>query len=306
MSGPALGVGFCLALSWGCGADTVVTLGQAVPTPFFGDAGVVIAGVNADSAEEDPTLTEDMLEIYFTSNRPIPTDPNTGAGDVWRATRLSRTEPFGEPEPVHAANSAATETSPAISPDGLTLWVGSARLPSQGLIDVWQLTRPNRRAEWGIAINVIELNSPDEDLPRPLAQRGTIMPLSSQRGGTGDYQTYLAFRDAAEASFYKVEEIPELALAGTSTMDGFLTEDGLFLFFKRAEIGGPGDLYMSWRRSRLESFSTPIALDSVNTEADERDPWVNSDSTRFFFASNRRTRTSFDIYATRLGLPRFE
>jgi hypothetical protein len=86
---------------------------------------------------------------------------------------------------------------------------------------------------------------------------------------------------------------------------GFLSEDGRLLFFHRGADGG--DLYLTWRHSTAEPFDDdPLALDSVNSLSVERDPWVSSDQTRFFFSSDRQPETSLDIFATTLDLPVFE
>src|SRR6188768_3575031 len=42
---------------------------------------------------DNPTLTADLLEIYFTSDR-------AGQGDVWFARRASTGQQFGAPEPI--------------------------------------------------------------------------------------------------------------------------------------------------------------------------------------------------------------
>jgi WD40-like Beta Propeller Repeat len=81
---------------------------------------------------ENPTLTADSLQIFFTTNR------NNGTNaDVWFARRSAADEPFGVPEAIAAVNSDDRETSAAISADGLTLWFGSERPGGVGNVDIW-------------------------------------------------------------------------------------------------------------------------------------------------------------------------
>ena len=47
------------------------------------------------------------------------------------------------------------------------------------------------------------------------------------------------------------------------------------------------DLFVAWRQSTADRFSLPTPLTDLNTAADERDPWLSPDGTRFYFASDR-------------------
>jgi hypothetical protein len=280
-----------------CSSSEVVTLGRAVPDPQFGDAGRPLANINSALSDQTPTLTEDLLEIFFTSYRP----PGPGQGDIWHARRSSREEAFGEASLVSELSTPSREVSPAISRDGLTLWLASDRPGSSGGLDIWKSERASPDAAWGVVQLVPELNSTSDDLPRPLAQDERVMPLASKRDG-GVLQTFLATRPSRDAPF----EVEPLGLqSGAGMAGGFLSEDGRLLFFHRGADGG--ELYLAWRRSTAEPFGDPpLALDAVNSPSLERDPWVSGDQTRFFFCSDRQAEASFDVFATTLDLPVFE
>jgi hypothetical protein len=290
-----------LAAGWGCGPDDVITLGQA-PVPAFADAGRRVAAINSADDDDSATLTADLLAIYFSSRRP----GGRGGADIWRAIRASRAEAFDPPTLVDAVNSEQDEINPVISPDGLTLWLGSDRASGAGEVDIWRTTRSSRTLEdWTSLENEAALNSPADDLPRPLAQAGLAMPIASRRDGP-TYQTYLATRPAAGAPFAAVRPLTYLWQDGIQMADAFLTEDGLLLFFNRQEQAGQGDLFMTWRSSLEQEFRDLVPLVTVNTAADERDPWLSADGLRLFFSSDRRPSTRLDIYATSVELPRFE
>ena len=280
----------------------MITLGQGAPVPAFRDSGRRIANVNDPETEEsNPTLTDDLLEMYFTSDR----DGGLGGDDVWYATRRTRAEPFGLPQPLGAANSEEDETSPAISLDGRTLWVASERDLGLGGFDIWRLTRASREQAWGSIENVVALNSDSDDIPRPLGQGELVMPLASRRTDD-EYQTFLASRSGTNAEFDTLQPLAYLWEPGISMVDGFLTNDGLLLFYNREPEAGEGDLYMAWRTSLDEPFGRAVPLPLVNTDQDERDPWLSSDGKRFFFSSDRRDGRELDIYATIMELPPFE
>jgi hypothetical protein len=114
---------------------------------------------------------------------------------------------------------------------------------------------------------------------------------------SGSYQTYLAARPSEGAPFATPLPIPELDYPDRSTVDGFLTDDGLTLFFSTtpaadadaAVDGGAGkaDLYVAWRRATDEHFSFTQPLGDLNTPADERDPWLTPDGKTLYFTSDR-------------------
>jgi len=278
-----------LPLAAGCAGQTV-RLGDSSPRPYHFDTPVLVNELASASHTDNPTLTADLLEIFFT------TDRDSGNGDVWVAARGSPTAPFGPAQPVEAVNTDAFETSAAISADGLTLWFGSDRAGGAGSVDIWVAQRSARGAPWSSPVNVVAVNSPQDDIPRPPGQHGLVMPMASTRPAAGNpsgtYQTYLTARAGPGAPFGAPAAIPELDYTNRSTVDGFLTDDGLTVFFSSSPAGADGgaasaDLYVAWRRSTAESFSVTQPLDDLNTAADERDPWLSADGRTLYFTSDR-------------------
>jgi hypothetical protein len=251
-----------------------------------------VAEIDTESIEDNPTLTRDGLQIFFTSDR----DGNT---DVWFATRSSPTGLFGDPQRVDEASTDGVESSPAISLDGLTLFVGIDEMDGGlGALDIWSLGRTSRNAAWSAPVNVTELNSAEDDIPRPPAMNDTVMPLASRRSLEG-YRTYLASRSSPDEPFDAPLLVRELAVAGQSTVDAFLTEDGLTLFYCSAAAENEGDLYYAIRPSLDEPFGPPIAITDLNTGADERDPWLSPDGTTLYFASDREG--TLDIFRSQVS-----
>jgi hypothetical protein len=280
--------------AFACSSGRVVQLGAGSPPPYHFGAPQLITELASTQQTGNPTLTADLLEIYFTVD--VPGD----SGDVWFSTRGAADLPFAAPQPVAGVNTMSFETSSAISADGLTLWFGSDRPGGVGAVDVWVSTRPRRTDPWSTPLNVVALNSAVDDIPRPPGQHNLVMPLASQRNAGGVYQTYLAARSAVGAPFGAPALISELAFADRSTVDASLTDDGLTLFFSstpvaRAPDGAAptdaavptGDLYVAFRRSTNEPFSETQPLGDLNTPADERDPWLSPDGKLLFFTSDR-------------------
>ena len=278
-----------------------------MPQPYHFDTPVIVAELASPSRTDNPTLTGDLLEIYFT------TDRVSGNGDVWFATRPTATAPFGPPAPVTVVNGDSFETSSAISGDGLTLWFGSDRVGGVGANDIWVTERATRASTWSTPLNLMALNSPADDIPRPPGQHGLVMPMASTKatgtspGAGGNYQTYLAARPTTGGSFGVPAAIAELDYPDRSTVDAFLTDDGLTMFFSSAPVAEPADaavspadagqtadagvansdLFVAWRLSTSASFSPSQPLDDLNTAADERDPWLSPDGKTLYFTSDR-------------------
>jgi len=100
------------------------------------------------------------------------------------------------------------------------------------------------------------------------------------------YLSYLATRPSVTSAFGEPVLISELVTDGSNTADAFLTADGLTLFFAQA-ISGSGDLYVAQRADTSSGFESQLALSTINTSADDRDPWLSPDGTRLYFSSDR-------------------
>jgi hypothetical protein len=205
-----------------------------------------------------------------------------------------------EPTPVEELNTEEFESSSALSLDGLSLWFGSEREGGQGGVDIYETSRPSLTEPWSEPALVSELNSADDDIPRPPGQGGLVMPLASRRGG-GDYQTYLAERNTLQEPFLGPALLEKIAQEDAVIVDGFLSDDGLLLLYTIDPEGDEqhGDLYFSVRESVDDEFSTSQPLEGVNTAAEERDPWLSPDGETLYFVSDRDGEDDLDIYAAR-------
>jgi len=280
--------------SAGACTGRTLALGDSAPRPYHFEVPQVISELRSDLGRTDnPTLTADLLEIFFT------TDRLSGNGDVWSARRTDVVHPFSPPAAVAEVNTSTFETSSAISADGLTLWFGSDRPGGVGSTDIWVSSRPNRSSAWSTPVNVVALNTAAEDIPRPPGQHGLVMPMSSKTTTSAVYQTFFATRASAGAPFGPPVLLSELAHPDTSTVDGFLTDDGLTMFYSSSPLTTPpdaattdaglptADLYVAFLRSVNEPFVLTQPLDDLNTPGDEPDPFLTPDGKTLYFTSDR-------------------
>jgi Tol biopolymer transport system component len=115
--------------------------------------------INGDALDFHPSVTRDLLELYFVSNR-------NGQNSLYVARRAAATEAFGDPQPVSLSfdTSESLEASPWLSDDGLTLYFSSDRPGGQGLNDIWQATRPSRDEPFANPEPLEYFNSAEEEL----------------------------------------------------------------------------------------------------------------------------------------------
>jgi hypothetical protein len=135
----------------------------------------VLTELTDGTKTDNPSLTADVREIFFTSER------GGSPAEICAARRAAATGPFGSPTLVSELNSARIETSPVVSADGLTLWLGSDRPGGLGDLDIWVSTRPARDASWFVPIDLPALSSAFKEIPRPPGLHGLVMPLGSDR-----------------------------------------------------------------------------------------------------------------------------
>jgi Tol biopolymer transport system component len=240
---------------------------------------------------DDPSLTADMLEIYFNSNR-------GGADDIWCATRANVNDAWEPPVRVDALSTTSRESDPEISADGLVIWFASTRAGSPNNSEsLWRSTRLDRDSPWAEPALVVGVNSTAVDSGPGLdpAQQH-LMFYSNRTGGAGGADLYQS-RYVGGAWTTPVRVV-ELATA-SQEYDPYLDPTARILFFDSDRPGGEGmqDLYVAERPSVTEPFGPPIPIAELNTSARDMDPWLSPDLRTIVFASNRSGQ--FEIYVAR-------
>lgn len=267
-----------------CSGRELVVLGSQGPATFTFGTPKEVTELSSGEDTGNPTLTADKLEIFLTRS--------DGAERlIWHATRSSPNQRFDSPTKLSELHESGSEdTSPAISANGLTLWFGSNRDGGKGDMDIWVSTRVNPKLPWGPPVNLVAINSKAKDIPRPLGQYDSIMPMSSDRVRAGMYQIYFAAR-LREKEFANPKLLSDLTPLDLSHADAFLTHDGLTLFYSQGPHNGRKDLYVAYRKSLEAPFAQAKPLEMINSPLDEFDPWLSMDGKELYFSSNRSGRS---------------
>jgi hypothetical protein len=268
---------------WGCGDnaaardvpgafDAAADAGYVDPLGPWGAPRAVFPPGAAD--DDDPTLTADLLELYWNRN-----------GDIYVATRPSTAAPWSAPAVVAELSGPAFETTPEVSGDGLTMYFASDRPGGLGNTDLWISERPARGAAWGAPNPVPALSSYTVDGAGGFTADGLLIVIGSERKANTDYDLYESTRpDRASAWSAPVE----LAVLDSSANDWspHLTPDALTLYYVsyRSTVG---DLYVAHRPAIGQSFGPPRRIDELASEASDSDPWISPDGHHLVFASDR-------------------
>ena len=129
--------------------------------------------------DDDPALSPNLLELYFTSDRPN----GVGMGDIWVSERASPQDQWPAPRVVTELSTPGDDKGPGLSHDSLSIW-----LHQSGGLQVW--TRSSLTASWSFRVEVTELAGSGEDgTPQPYADSLAIA-FRSQRASTNMPLTY--------------------------------------------------------------------------------------------------------------------
>lgn len=239
------------------------------PEAAFGKP-VPLTEVNTGPSQEDGYLSPDELTMYFSS---LSADD---AYDVFMATRLTRTSPWANIQPVAGVNTPRTERRPVVTADGLTMYASIVPpIPSTNF-DIGVATRPDPTAAFTAIAPVANINGGENDEASTIVN-GKSLWMSSTRTGNGD----LYRADKIGDQFAEPVPVPGIAINDPSGSDlsPVVTPDELTLFFGSSRAGGLGayDVWTAKRTSVTSGFDAPVNLGAVNTGHYDVPSWVSAD-----------------------------
>lgn len=275
--------------------------GEPVDEPLGAfDTPVAVDALNvAFAADDDPTLTGDMLEIYFASTR-------LGTEDVFVSTRASVEDSWDVPVPVDALNTIAQETFPEVSADGLVILLASNRAGGMGGLDLYVARRGDRADPWPIPVPLEALNTAGDDYgATPTADLSQLFLCRVDAGGLGqsdvwqtslDVQTFMTgplslqaelSSSLADCSSSTSPSVREIFVETTRPLDAM---DFIQDF----------DVWTATREDAADPWGAPVRVDEVSTpDFQDADPWLSPDRRTLYMASDRGDY-DWDIYmATR-------
>jgi len=258
--------------------------------PPLGPWGTPVPIANLDTAisEEDPALTAAGDELYLTS-----LDTVNGAGlDVLVSRRSGPGDEWSAPQRVAALSSTANDASVRLGADGLTMYLASDRSGTTGGFDVWRSFRFSAADPWSTPtrFDTPGLNTTSSDRGASPCLGGTRFLFQSDRAGSPDLYELVGLMATL---------IPGASEPGITEGAPFVTADCLTLYFASTQTGGL-DLYVMTRPTVEDAWSTPLAIEDLNTGGLEADPWVSPDQRTIVFSYDPTNAGAYDLYmATR-------
>ncbi len=261
------------------------------------------APINTSANEQNATLTNGGLVLYFASNR----SGSLGVNDIWVSRRECLDCPWEEPRNLGPnINSALGDGGPSISRDGYLLFFHSARSGTLGLTDLFVSRRsdPENDLGWGPAENLGPLvNTSDaEQSPEFVQNEGGGM-LYFQRGAVTTLSADIHRAPMTHGGRVRALPSPVRELNTPSTNDATpsISHDGkelIFWSFPRPDGLGAADLYFSRRQNVNDRWSDPVLLPGVvNTSGEEATPSLSGDGrTLLFFSGRPGGKGAFDIW----------
>lgn len=150
--------------------------------------------INTDFHDRMPSISPDGRYLYFSSNRP----GGYGKDDIWISEYDSERRRWGKPyNPGGLINSSASEVSPSIHSDGITVYFSTNRRGGVGGYDIYvtqMLQNSTGSKNWKRPQNLGKpYNSPQDDEYPTVIRNGNYMYFTSNRaGGRGSFDIYRA------------------------------------------------------------------------------------------------------------------
>jgi len=249
--------------------DAPVVDAPAPKTGSFGPPQLLFALPVGASAIDDPTLTGDLLEMYF--------ELVVGStSDIYVVERTTTTSPWSVPVPVPVLSSPVRrDTNPEISSDGLTMHVTEIEEPPVSR----RSSRVSRQSAWS---PLVDIGVPGHGLT--IDASNTLGVVHRSLGVTGD-DLWTISRPTPNDPWGTLVMLTELN-GMLDEGNAFLDPTGTAVFFERVGVGAT-DLVVASRASVSEPFGLVIPITELNTGSSDGDPWLSPDLGTIVFASDR-------------------
>ena len=172
---------------------------------------------------------------------------------------------FLPPVNLASVNTAAGDSAPTLSADGLTLYFHSNRAGGNGGADIWQATRSSLAEPFGTPTNIGDaVNSGANETAPALSNDGLSLFFASTRsGGNGISDVYMATRASTSDPFGAPVNLGTGVNTSRPEFAPAISADGLSLYFQRAGgVGGLGsaDIWVATRVSTSDPFGNAVNL----------------------------------------------
>ena len=194
---------------------------------------------------------------------------------------------FGAPTNLGPeVNSIASDGSPCISSDGLTLYFDSQRAGGFGDWDIWVTTRESINDDWGTPEPLpAPVNSIYADAGPSISADELSLYFASERpGGYGSFDIWVSRRKTREEPWGTPVNLGLGVNSFAYENHPSISADGLTLYFDALTWLGYYDICVAFRATTYNDWDESFVLSSiVNSMFYELSPCISSDGLNLFF-----------------------
>ncbi len=192
------------------------------------------AGVNSAASESDCTASGDLLTLFFSRNN-----------EIYISKRASTAAAFGAASLLTTVNSAAADFGPYVRPDGMRLYLSSARASDAGVSSIYSA---DLGGDGGFATPTL-VNGPNgkgDNRFSAITSDELVMYFSSDRPTTqGGHDIWLAERTSTGNPFGTPRIIAEVSSTFEDHAD-WISDDRCRLYFSsNRNAGADYDLFVA-------------------------------------------------------------
>lgn len=255
--------------------------GACVLGPF--EAPQLITGLGLTGTLWGPALSGDGLTLYFGAVE------NSGGEHIYRAKRTNRGTVFAAAERIAALASNASDGTPCVSPDELTIYFYSTRAGAGSNRDLWAATRSSVTATFGTPTSLATLNTSSNDYqPWISSDERTLLYVAAGTAGLTTTDVWIVTRTDNTQTFSEPARLSSIN-SSSNEQRASMSSDALTVYFSSDRPGGLGgsDIWRATRTDPSSEFSAASVVSGVNTSANDMDPLLSRDDTELFFSSSR-------------------
>jgi len=230
----------------------------------------LLVELNSPMSDTDPSITADGLDIIFASSR----TGGVALLDLYRASRSSRSEPFGAPVLIMELSTLGNDNAAEISGDGLTIYLRK----NSGLSpDVFVAHRQSRTDPFDIPVIEPDLSSPEAETNPAISRDGLTFSTTRELGLAREL--YLYERADLAKPWGPARQLTELSSMNVDSGAAFMS-DGLAIVF-HSDRDSPtldiADLYIATRPNKNKPFGAAVPITELNTPGNESDATITAD-----------------------------
>jgi Tol biopolymer transport system component len=198
-------------------------------------------------------------------------------------------------------NSTVHDQTPAISRDGLTLYLASDRPGGSGGFDIWVSRRLATDLPWEAPVNLgPTVNTPANDNGPSLSPDGKqLFFISNRPGGAGLADLYSSRRIRSNGGYVwdTPVNLSSLNTPGIDAAPNYFASEHVRpqLYFTTTRLGGPEDIHVS-ELQKDGVWGVPVPVVEINSPAPDGRSTIRSDGLEIIFDSSRDGNQT-DLYA---------